>query len=202
MAILQGRSRAIGWALSAAVVAAGLAMALGAWLTRDQPSYDGSVVLDTPGIFQEPLDDSNQDMLGEPLPDVVLVDAEGAERSLGEFRGTPLVINLWFSNCAPCARELADFAAVDAELRAAGRDVRFVGLNPMDSPARMLEFAGERGVEYDLWRDVGREFGVEVGAVAYPVTLYVDADGRVVGQTGETDADELRANIAKLFPPA
>ena len=39
-----------------------------------------------------------------------------------------MVVNLWYSTCPPCARELADFAAVEAEV---GDDVRFVGVNPL-----------------------------------------------------------------------
>ncbi len=192
-------TRAITWALCAAVVAAAGTLIVGAQLTRDEPEYDASVVLDEPGIFQEPNDTGNDDVTGSPLPDVSFEDASGGRRSLDEFLGAPVVVNLWYKNCPPCARELADFAAVDDELRAAGSDVRFVGLNPMDSAATMTEFAAERGVGYELWRDTERTFGVEIGAVLYPVTLYVDAGGNIVGQTGETNADELRDNIRTLF---
>src|SRR5690606_31620229 len=133
------------------------------------------------------------------LPPVTFKDATGAARSLDEFRGTPLVVNNWFVNCPPCARELADFAAVDAELEAAGRQIQFIGVNPQDSAERMTEFAAERGVEYELWRDPERTFGVELNIAAYPVTLFVDADGNVVRQVGEIDAAGLRAAIDELF---
>lgn len=192
-------ARALSWALAAAVVAAAATVAIGSRLTRDEPEYEGTVVLDEPGIFQEPGLSSNPDVTGTPLPEVTFLDTDDAERTLDEFRGAPVVVNLWYVNCPPCARELADFAAVDAELRAAGSDIRFVGLDPQDSVERMTEFAAARGVTYDLWRDTRRQFGVEIGAVAYPVTLYVDAEGRIVRQTGETTAAEIRANLAELF---
>ena len=54
-----------------------------------------------------------------------------------------MVVNLWYSTCPPCARELADFAAVDAEV---GDDVRFVGVNPYDTATTMTRFAADRGV--------------------------------------------------------
>lgn len=172
-------------------------LVIGALLTRTGAEPD--TVLDVPGIIAPPDATANADVTGTPLPDVTFEDSAGAARTLDEFRGSPVVVNLWYSACAPCARELADFAEVDAELRAAGRDVQFVGLNPIDPADKMTEFATARGVAYELWRDTERTFGVEIGASAYPITLYVDAHGNVVKQTGETDADELRANIADLF---
>ena len=38
-----------------------------------------------------------------------------------------------------------------------------------------------------------------LGVVNFPVTLFVDADGEIVAQTGEIDGDELRARIEELF---
>ena len=172
-------------------------VAIAALVTDDRAAPD--VVLEQPGIFTEADATANPDVTGRPLPDVTFEDADGVTRSLDEFRGRPVVVNLWYSACAPCARELFDFAEVDAELRATGRDVQFVGLNPMDSSERMLEFAGARGVTYELWRDTERTFGVEIGVAAYPVTLFVDAAGNIVEQRGETDADELRAVIDAVF---
>lgn len=185
-------------ALLAGVVAIAATLVVASRLTDSEPTYDGSVVLDEPGIFQEP-GTTNPDATGTPLPDVTFLDVDDAERSLSEFRGTPLVVNLWYVNCPPCARELGDFAAVHDQVAAVGDPVRFIGVDPMDSVARMTSFAAERGVTYDLWRDTRRTFGVELGVVAYPVTLYVDADGNVVRQTGETTADEIRAHLAELF---
>lgn len=191
--------RAITWALCAAVIAVAVTVVLVERLTRDDAEYDTFVELDEPGFFTEPADVGNPDVTGTALPQVTFEDHDGTARTLDEFRGTPLVVNLWYKNCPPCARELGDFAAVDTELQAAGVAVQFIGLNPMDSAETMVEFATDRGVQYELWRDTERNFGVEIGAVLYPVTLYVDADGRVIKQTGETNADELRATIADLF---
>ena len=170
-------------------------------LDRDSSAVDGEFVLDEPGIFQQPLDDVNTDTSGERLPDVVLSDASGNPVSLDAYRGAPLVVNFWFSRCAPCRRELRDFAAVHAEV---GDSVQFVGVDPFDTVDAMISFAEERGVRYDLLRDTGELSGDrlltdELGIVAYPVTLFVDAEGRILRQSGELDADELRAAIEELF---
>jgi peroxiredoxin len=95
----------------------------------------------------------------------------------------------------PCRRELRDFAAVHAEV---GDRVQFVGIDPFDTVEAMERFADERGVEYDLLRDDGT-MSNELGIVGYPVTLFVDADGRILRQVGEIDEETLRTLIEALF---
>lgn len=183
----------------AGVGAAALAVVGGTWFARvlnDEPPVDGEVVLDVPGVYQEPVGGVNADVAGEMVPDVAMVDADGAEVRLADHRGTPMVVNLWFSNCPPCRRELADFATVHAEV---GDRVRFVGIDPFDTVESMRRFASERGVQYDLWRDPGRDFTAAIGVIAFPVTLFVDEAGRILRQTGEIDAAGLRAAIDELF---
>lgn len=162
---------------------------------------DGEFVLTEPGIFSEPVEDVNADRSGDRLPEMVLTDRTGAAVPLSSYRGTPMVVNFWFSNCAPCRRELRDFATVHAEV---GDRIAFVGVDPFDTAEAMVAFAEERGVTYDLLRDTGdladdRLLTDELGIVAYPVTLFVDADGVILRQTGELTADELRAAIEELF---
>jgi len=181
-----------------AVVAAAV-IVVGFWLGgafEESNATDGSFVLDEPGIFDQPAADVNADAAGRPLPDTVLADADGVEHRLTDLEGRPAVVNFWFSRCVPCRRELADFATVDAEV---GDRVRFVGVDPYDTVDAMQRFADERGVAYELWRDTDQRLVDELGLTAFPVTLFVDASGTVVHQTGEIDADELRTTIDDLF---
>ena len=115
-----------GWALNRAVFG------------DDGDSDVDSVVLAEPGEYQEPADGDNRDVDGERLPDVGLTDAEGLEISASSLVGQPLVVNLWYSTCIPCKRELGEFAAVHREV---GDQVRFVGINPLDSVDVMERFA-------------------------------------------------------------
>ena len=129
------------------------------------------------------------------LPAVDLVDASGQVVSTTSFRGEPTVINFWFSTCVPCARELIDFAVVHADR---GDEVRFVGVNPLDTTERMLAFAGERGVTYDLFRDELAELQTELGLTSFPVTIFVDSRGEIVSQAGVLEAASLDERIDEL----
>ena len=151
------------------------------------------VVMDEPGLYPAPSASTNPPVTGQALPDVALEDVDGAEVRLTSD-GRPMVVNLWYSTCPPCARELPDLAAVHRDV---GDEVRFVGVDPYDTVEAMTAFAGERGVAYELLRDPGFDLTDALGVVGMPVTLLVDADGRVVHQQGVIDDDELRALIAE-----
>lgn len=193
------RARTYVIAASAGLIVAVGVLVAGFWLGGAfEPSErtDGSFVLDERGVFQQPAEDINVDATGAQMPDVALVDAGGVERRLSEFRGRPMVVNLWFSTCPPCRRELADFAEVHAEV---GSDVEFVGVDPFDTVEAMERFAAERGVTYELWRDPEFELTNALEVIGYPVTYFVSPDGEILRQTGEIDAGELRQAIEELF---
>jgi cytochrome c biogenesis protein CcmG, thiol:disulfide interchange protein DsbE len=139
------------------------------------------------------------DVTGHPLPDVPLETLAGDVLSLRDLAGAPLVLNLWYSTCAPCVREMPAFEAVHRQL---GGDVRIVGVNPVDSPAAAERFADDLGVTYELLRDPGGGATVALGVARFPTTVFVDAAGRIVAtEPNELDAAELTERIEELFPP-
>jgi thiol-disulfide isomerase/thioredoxin len=157
---------------------------------------DDEVVLDTPGEAQIPTIGTNAAVEGTALAITPLEDNEGNRLSSADLLGHPLIINVWNSTCAPCKRELPAFAAVHADL---GDEIRFVGINNLDTPEVNESFATERGVRYELLRDVADGFASTVGIATLPVTLFVDADGTIVRQTGVLEEDELREYAAELL---
>ncbi|MDX2380255.1 MAG: redoxin family protein [Acidimicrobiia bacterium] len=167
------------------------------WAQQSDDDAVEATLSDPQGVVTYPADGlGNDDVAGDQMPIVDLADADGNDVSTGEFLGDPLVVNFWFSTCPPCAKELPDFAEVHAEV---GDEVRFVGVNTIDSVEVMERFAGDRGVRYELYRDDYAEFTDGIGASAFPVTIFVTSEGVIVGQTGALDADELREQVDQLL---
>ena len=160
-------------------------------------SDDSVVDLGSTTVAQIPAISTNAALSGDPLPDVTLVDNDGNEVRTTDLLGEPLVLNLWFSTCVPCKRELPEFAIVHGEL---GDRIRFVGVNPQDTAETNESFARERGVQYELLRDPDGAFTAELGIANFPVTLFVVADGTIVRQTGVLDEATLREYAEELLP--
>lgn len=154
------------------------------------------IALDQPGGVQDPTIGTNAAVTGTPLPTLDVEDNDGNAISTADLTGQPMIVNVWFSTCVPCKKELPAFAAVHADL---GDEIRFVGVNPSDTPETNVEFAADRGVTYELLRDPNGAFIDAVGITAFPVTLFIDAGGNIVRQTGELDEAELRAYATELL---
>lgn len=191
------RPRLLAVSLAAALVVG----VVGGWVMHrlDDGGVDDAVVLAEPGVYQEPIDAHGQSepvVEGERFPDVSLVDADGREVGSGSLVNGPLIVNVWFSTCPPCTRELVDFAEVHDDV---SDRVRFVGVNPLDTADTMVSYATERGVAYELLRDLDGEFLDAIGLVSFPRTYFVDADGVILGEHGELDAEQLRRHVRDYF---
>lgn len=184
--------------LRAQLVVLGVVVVSGAgaliWSRTIADDGDDVTRLEQPGEYADPAV-SNPPNNGEQLPAVELTTIDGTTTPLAAD-GRPMVVNLWYSSCPPCARELSYFAAVESEL---GDDVRFVGVNPLDDADEMRRFAAERGVEYELFLDHDGSLDAALGIVQYPVTLFVTADGQIVGQQGPLSEADLRDHVTELL---
>lgn len=180
------RPRLLAVSLAVAVVLSIVGGVIWAGATADDESESGG----EPTAIE-----TNDDVVGTPLPEATVSDSDGNPLSVSSFVGDPLVVNFWFSTCPPCAKELPDFAVVHDER---GDDVRFIGVNPIDSIEVMERFAGERGVTYELYRDDLAEFTDGIGASNFPITIFVTSEGQIVEQAGVLDADQLRQKIDEL----
>lgn len=132
----------------------------------------------------------------DTLPSVELTTGQDATLSTDDLVGSPLVINFWYSACPPCANELQDFAAVHAQY---GDDVRFVGVNAIDTVDEMTAFAAERGVTYELFQDRLAELQTELRLTSFPTTLFIAADGSIIERTGVLDESSLENEVLELL---
>jgi len=173
---------------------------LGGWaISRgdaDGVDPEDDITLGTPGVVQIPSIETNASVAGTQLPTAMLEDNAGNSVSTADLVGQPLVINYWYSTCAPCKKELPDFAAVHADL---GDRIRFVGVNPYDTPEVNETFARDRGVQYELLRDPGDSYGSTIGVATAPFTIFVRADGTIARQAGVLDEATLRQYAEELL---
>jgi peroxiredoxin len=185
--------------LAASIGTAVVVSVVGGWaISRgdDEPSADDEVTYDSQVVEQYPSIGTNADVEGDRLPDVTVEDNDGNPVELASLVGTPTIINYWYSTCPPCRDELPGFGAVHAEL---GDKVRFVGINPRDTPETNVSFAAERGVQYELLLDPDGAYARAVGVTTAPFTIFVDANGSIVRQTGVLEEDELREYATELL---
>jgi len=189
------RLRPVAVALVAALAAsASVILILGAL----QNNNDQDVILDEPGVFQEPGIGTNAPIEGTPLGNVIVSDIDGQEINTASLRdaGRPILINFWFSNCQPCKREMP---ALQAAFEKYADRVTFVGINTQDSAKVTQAFAQDLGVTYQLWRDPNGKMLVANGVSIFPTTLFVSTDGTIIKQvSGELTAEAITTALLEM----
>lgn len=126
--------------------------------------------------------------------DVPALDGSGRVR-LAEHRGRPVVVNFWASWCGPCRSETPELV----RFAGAHPGVEVIGLAVNDLPADSRRFAKEYGIPYRLGIDRRGGVGADYGIIGLPVTVVIDAQGRLVANhAGEIDAAELESLTAPL----
>jgi cytochrome c biogenesis protein CcmG/thiol:disulfide interchange protein DsbE len=113
------------------------------------------------------------------LPDLTLPCLGGGrDVDLSRLTGTPTLINLWASWCAPCRAELPLLARAD---KAYGDRVRVIGIDFDDAaPDAAIELARRSGVTYPQLVDRSSRTTKPLGVVGLPQTVFVDAQGTMV----------------------
>jgi Thiol-disulfide isomerase and thioredoxins len=138
----------------------------------------------------------------EPLPDFKFFDGTGAERSLADWRGKVVLLNLWATWCAPCRKEMP---ALDRLQQALGSEhFEVVALSVDRGGAEVSrKFLNQIDVKaLGLYVDPTTRATSQLKAVGLPVTILIDGDGREIGRlTGpaEWDSEDAKRLIRAVL---
>jgi thiol-disulfide isomerase/thioredoxin len=131
---------------------------------------------------------------GEAAPVFAFTDAKSAGRTLADFRGKPVLLNLWATWCAPCIKEMPTLDALAAR---EGDKLQVLTISQDSDPAKVATFFGEKKfAKLQPYLDGELAFSTQMG-VNLPTTILYNSAGREVWRTsGDTDwADDAAAKL-------
>jgi peroxiredoxin len=119
---------------------------------------------------------------GQPAPNFTLVDNTGKKVSLSDFRGKVVYLDFWGTWCAPCLREMAEFAPA-LKKQFEGRDVVFLYISVNDPEAKWQQTLASQ--HFTSPNSVHLRSATDAEASAYQVTGYpsyflIGRDGRFI----------------------
>lgn len=132
--------------------------------------------------------------VGHVLPDVVMAGLNGPHKPLSSYRGRPLIINVWASWCSPCRKEAASLERL--AWSEAGSRYTVIGISTDDDRNAALQWLRQSNATISHYIDSGPRWTLEhmLGASTIPVTILVDAKGRVVARfRGARDWDSAES---------
>src|SRR5579863_9095517 len=119
------------------------------------------------------------------VPPLAFKDAAGHGRTLADFRGRTVLLNLWATWCVPCRREMPALDALQAKLGGPKFQVVAVNIDTRD-PEKPLAFLKQIGVTHlsyftDESAEVFEDLKTAGKAFGMPTTLIVDPKGCEIG---------------------
>jgi thiol-disulfide isomerase/thioredoxin len=108
-------------------------------------------------------------------------DSAGHARSVADWRGRTVLLNLWATWCVPCRREMPALDALQARLGGPNFEVVAVNIDTRD-PEKPLAFLRNINVSHlayysDESAQIFEDLKTEGKAFGMPTTLIVDRDG-------------------------
>ncbi len=115
------------------------------------------------------------------LPALAFKDAAGKPRTLADWRGRTVLLNVWATWCVPCRTEMPALAALQNKLGSDRFEVVAVNIDTRDpdKPKAWLHDVGVTGLNYyaDPSAKVFQELKLVGKAFGMPTTLLVDPNG-------------------------
>jgi thiol-disulfide isomerase/thioredoxin len=141
--------------------------------------------------------------IGQVLRDATLRGLNGPSRRLADYRGHPLIINVWASWCGPCVQEMASLE------RLAWQDgpnpFAVIGISTDDYLDRAQAFLDRSKATIRHYIDRDLQMENMLGASTIPLTVLVDANGRVLDKiygARQWDTPESIRMISRAFRPS
>jgi thiol-disulfide isomerase/thioredoxin len=138
--------------------------------------------------------------VGQSLRGALLHGLNGPDRQLAQFRGRALIINVWASWCGPCRAEVASLERL--AWRDEGRHFAIIGISTDDYRERALAWLQQSNATISHYLDDHLQMEQMLGASRLPLTVLVDAHGRVllkVYGARQWDAAESLALVDQVF---
>jgi thiol-disulfide isomerase/thioredoxin len=129
-----------------------------------------------------------------PVPAVQFIDDDGRPRSLADFNGEVVLLNVWATWCGPCREEMPTLDRLQQQLGSA--DFEVVALSVDQAGEQVVrDFYREVGVQHlGLYIDSSAQAAIDLNAIGLPTTLLLDRQGREVGRklgAAEWDSPEV-----------
>jgi thiol-disulfide isomerase/thioredoxin len=122
--------------------------------------------------------DAQEVPVGGILREAALQGLNGPSQDLGAFRGRPLIINVWASWCGPCREEMASLERL--AWREPSPYFLIIGISTDDDADDAKRLLKKANATISQFIDTGLQMEKMLGASRLPLTVLVDADGRVL----------------------
>ena len=141
---------------------------------------------------------------GSPAPDfrAVTLDAQPVAKSIADYRGQVVLLNLWATWCGPCEWEMPSIQALHNDFAGAGLKVVAVAVDDPGFEQRVRDFVARKGLTFEILSEGTGRIEADYEARGIPATYLIGKDGLIrkrVAGASDWNSPANRALVAQLL---
>jgi peroxiredoxin len=130
--------------------------------------------------------------------DFTVKDYQGNEVKLSDYQGKIIVLDFWYTKCAPCLQSMKKLKALYEEIHPQG--VEFVLVEVYGDTEGALKIIKDNDYKYTFLEDDDRKANNLYGVTGYPSTFIIDRDFKIkIFHLGAPTAEVFAAEIEELL---
>ena len=144
--------------------------------------------------------------VGSVAPPLTAATLDGTKRTktLDDYRGKVVLLNVWATWCEPCKVEMPSIEKLHNEFGMQGLAVVAVSVDDAGMENHIREFARELGITFEILHDPTRATVSNYQITGYPETFVIARDGtirkKVIG-AADWSSEANRALVRELLGP-
>ncbi len=138
----------------------------------------------------------------EALGDIAFLDGTGAAKTLADFKGRVVLLNVWATWCVPCRKEMPALDRLQKDLGSDKFEVVALSVDRggVEASRKFLNSISVSSLK--LYVDPTAKMSSPLKIIGMPTTLLINAEGKEVGRlTGEAawDSDDAKKLIKAVL---
>jgi peroxiredoxin len=145
--------------------------------------------------------------VGSPAPMFSGATIEGPPRtkSLADYKGQVVLLNVWATWCGPCRTEMPSIEALHKAMGPKGLHIVAVSIDDPGKAEEIRKFAKDYGLTFEILHDASQAIQGAYQTTGVPETFIIAADGTIrkkVIAASDWNSEPNRALITQLLKDA
>jgi thiol-disulfide isomerase/thioredoxin len=145
-----------------------------------------------------PQDHPKTQLVGQMAPDVTLTHADGTKVALNSLRGKPVLLDFWATWCGPCIASMPSMHHIYEEVK--GKEIEVIAIDEDHKSDDATNYLTRHKYAWADFHDTDEQLQKAFEGEAIPLTVLLDAQGKIVYYDFGGNEETLRRAIAALGP--
>ena len=140
-----------------------------------------------------------------PMFSGATMEGPAKSKSLTDYKGQVVLLNVWATWCAPCRTEMPSIEALHKALGPKGLHVVAVSIDDPGKASEIRKFAHDYGLTFEILHDSSQAIQRAYQTTGVPETFIIAADGTIrkkVIDASDWNSEPNRALITQLLKDA